>query len=450
MSTEDCHTAGKDQLYYTSIYDKYERKSIPSNDIEDKSTYDKLCFHKLNKQDKRRHFKELYFVYGNAVIWLPWLPELKIQDPLDFERSNMPRCGADTRYTGFYQANQSLLWWWKCAWALKEVMLSKRILIVRSDMNLFQYNRLTVSHVSTTLDNLSQYLLDFNSHPRKSINQVLCECHFRMMSEPQNNIFAFANTFPHLLVNFMDNTNDDKKEKVCKIQKKRVNEFYRHIATTDISLLLFSSNQHAGSRMSKEDIMCSYDLPSRTSVDGRHLVDYIEAICAEEFQLLSHSFDDGYTLLLRFNPKKMSLPYPLNPKTTPSFTKSNRTWRTLSMNGNRKYKYEAFDTFLPLSFTEDCAECTFLSILFICHSLIYKPHDGILGTFDVDQEDQDRAYFLPLYKESSPASKNTIIEHGIYKVIGVVLIARVANAHEWKDSHELQEYFGKPTKSDGN
>ncbi|KAI7851926.1 hypothetical protein BDC45DRAFT_401155, partial [Circinella umbellata] len=134
--------------------------------------YDKVCIDQSDSKAKSREIKQMHKIYRNAYYTIAMIPENEVIE--DIWASS----------------------WFKRSWTLEEVMMTRRILIVGTDTNMFQHS-IKTTDIPTTLDFLSVGLLDSGGteQNRGTVNQALAYAHFRTSTKPHDMIYALKNTF---------------------------------------------------------------------------------------------------------------------------------------------------------------------------------------------------------------------------------------------------------------
>ena len=98
--------------------------------------YDKECIDQKDDNAKSKEIKEMHNIYRNARYTIVMVPEVKIYDPAHFGYE-VTRYGHEAQRRVIRDIMRSQ--WWERSWTLEEVMMSKRILVVGTDTNLFQH-----------------------------------------------------------------------------------------------------------------------------------------------------------------------------------------------------------------------------------------------------------------------------------------------------------------------
>ncbi|KAI7848076.1 hypothetical protein BDC45DRAFT_323798 [Circinella umbellata] len=322
------------------------------------------------------------------------------------------------------------------SWTLEEVMMSKHILIIGINTNMFQYSLHSVN-IPTTVDALSEMLLDFGKENggKGSISQALSEAHLRTSTKPHDMIFALANTFSHVLEG-MDITYDTDIQAAFNI-------FYRAIATKDLSILYFGIDHELFRPYVRNNTMGNYKLPSWSGATGYHPSRYATSTISSSlsyhinednmymyvttkcyWNISITRYKDIYTLYEKgiFQKLKECIK---NYKSKGKWTSVIVTEKSIYLNSwaddinfNSKiymthYHQRSNDPLTrirPLSLIEDCKECIVLPILLKVHipfEAYGKPTRYI--------KDYKHAYFLPVIRKSSRSEVR-------YKAIGVYYI----------------------------
>ncbi|KAI7851197.1 heterokaryon incompatibility protein-domain-containing protein [Circinella umbellata] len=401
--------------------------------------YDKACIDQANKKEKAREIRQMHKIYKNARYTLALVPELCITKNEDFQCEHS-YYGNAARLTALNQISNSR--WSKRSWTLEEVMMSRRILFVGADTNLFQHSLHTTT-IPTTYDDFSGTLLDFGgrSHVNGTINQALHHAHFRTSTKPHDMVFALINTFAHLCDEIEINYSTD-------IQTT-LNNFYRHIALQDLSILCFGSARGQSGSKQKQSTMGNYNLLSWTGVHGVHST---EPVNTATHAGLSYNIDNN--MQMRITTKHW---WRISIEEYSSYKKNRSVMKNMDDNLAKIYKarsrgipsdmtcadkdtilnewdmeismltscwmthfHEQKDGLLtqtrPLSLTENCEECLILPILFECYQPVYK-HSKYHRSGVLYIERYLHAYVLPVFRECSDGV-------GRYKAIGVYLLGR--------------------------
>ncbi|KAG2220997.1 hypothetical protein INT45_004616 [Circinella minor] len=503
--------------------------------------YDKVCIDQSNKEEKSREIKQMHKIYKNAQYTLALIPELCITKNEDFKCEHS-YYGNAARVTALKQISNSR--WSKRSWTLEEVMMSKRILFVGTDTNLFQHSlhtnttpttfvgtdtnvfqhglrtnttpttfvgtdtnvfqhglrtnttpttfvgtdtnlfqhslhtntfpttfvgtdtnvfqhglrtnttpttfvrtdtnlfqrSLRTNTIPTTYDDFSGTLLDFGGRPgvKGTINQALHHAHFRTSTKPHDMVFALINTFSHLCDEIEINYSTDIHT--------TFNNFYRHIALKDLSILCFGCNWSENKSELKQTTMGNYGLPSWTGIRGLHST---EPTNTATHIGLSYRIDDSMQMRITTKhwwkiPVGGYFTYKKERKNMDDY--HTRIYNARSKGLKLNVEYENKDTILtewnieismstgcwmthyheregtpftqtrPLSLTEDCEECIILPILFTSYQPVYnraKGHDN--GIFNIRRYLQ--AYLLPVFRKSPDRV-------GRYKAIGMYFLGR--------------------------
>ncbi|KAI9248892.1 hypothetical protein BDA99DRAFT_590528 [Phascolomyces articulosus] len=226
--------------------------------------YDKQCINKDNKEAKQNELKIMHKIYNNAKYTIALIPEVHVADPESWKQDKPKKDDAFKArlLAGGIHILQSL--WWKQSWSLTDVMTSKRILVVGENTHFWQHSLIGEhNNIPAIEDYFSMELLDFISNKKGSVNQVLVEAHFRTSTNPHDRIYTLFNTFPRLFNRMEINCEDD-------IQIT-LNNFYRHIAKFDLSILCFGARRSINGSPLFTSTMSDYNLPSWTGVGGRHI-----------------------------------------------------------------------------------------------------------------------------------------------------------------------------------
>ncbi|KAI7848120.1 hypothetical protein BDC45DRAFT_524362, partial [Circinella umbellata] len=353
--------------------------------------------------------------------------------------------------------------WFKRSWTLEEVMMARRILIVGTNANMFQYS-LHSTDIPTTPDTMSNILLDFGAaeHKKGSVNQALSFAHFRTSTKQHDIVYALKNTFSYIF--------DDMKVNYSADIKTVFDNFYRHVATEDLSILCFGSNSDLDGNIYSINTMDKYNLPSWTGVAGRHSQNSVTITKSPELECY---IDD--TMLMNVTTSrywKISITayehgcYSLS-KNSDEYTREyheklynlgrarfNDEWTNMdtadkdtvllewllfmqnSVCSLMTHYHERPDGLLthirPLTLTEDCEECIILPILLESHTPMQDQLDKNVTGFTV--VDYDRSYCLPVVRE---CTKGT----GRYKSIGIYYLGD--RDVSYQPSSGLNYYIGR-------
>ncbi|KAG2224437.1 hypothetical protein INT45_002976 [Circinella minor] len=371
--------------------------------------YDKVCIDQSDKKHKLEEINQMHKIYRNARYTIGLIPELVIFEPLLFKYKH-EIYGTCAR--GAFMNSFNLRTCWRTrSWTLEEVMMSRRILVVGTNTNMFQHSLHTPGAPPTTVDLFSDVMLDFEGQIENnsgSVNQALAEAHFRTSTKPHDMIFALKNIFAHMF-------NDIKISYSTDIHTS-FNAFYRHIALKDLSILCFGSNLKPSGIRRRVNTMNNYNLPSWTGVAGRHTRDYVNITTHPQ---LSYTIDNTMKMNIKTNHYwKISITrYKYGPYDSPTEkdTRQSKERITLKRIGKissarcegqwtdmdqadkdiiltewcanmyistmiymTHYHYRLFENSLtqlrPLSLTKDCegGECIVLPILLEAQSLLYN------------------------------------------------------------------------------
>ena len=144
------------------IIEKYVKYDEPVQQVchdfqVDYLWYDKMCINQSDKNIKLREIKRMHQIYRNARFTIAMVPEVGAHNPMYFEQI-MPQYGTYARYFSVDQLDSSD--WMKRSWTLEEVMMTKGILMVGSDTNMFQHS-LHTTDIPSIVDKFSSQLLHF-------------------------------------------------------------------------------------------------------------------------------------------------------------------------------------------------------------------------------------------------------------------------------------------------
>ena len=405
--------------------------------------YDKLCIDQLDNEIKLKQIKEMHKVYRNARCTVAMVPELHSLIPKHFENKDYQH-GTWSRLFAVLDLYDSH--WMKRSWTLEEVMMSKRILFVGTDINMIQHS-LHTTDFPTVVDLFSDTLLDFGGENREkgSINQALSQAHFRTSTKPHDMIFALVNTFAHMFDDIDLNYDTDIGT--------TFNTFYRTIATRDLSILCFGSNQLTNGAIESKSTMGNYSLPSWTGVDGHHAYDrvdstihpslkynieiddmcmYITTSCYWDISIVpydggcfSSSIANKYVTNTfsnhahRINVARLK-GREINMKTAGKNTVLQEWDVNISnvccfMTHYHKPSPGSHSQIRPLSLTEDCKACIVLPILLKLYKSVYST------TVECSFGGYEHSYFLPVFRKSFDGT-------GRYKAVGIYYVGDDANS----------------------
>ncbi|KAG2218772.1 hypothetical protein INT45_012992 [Circinella minor] len=403
--------------------------------------YDKICIDQSDPKAKSREIKQMHKIYRNARYTIAMIPEVSLYIPEDFE---------DEVYGSGHRAQDRVtndIWfsfWFKRSWTLEEVMMARRILIVGINTNMFQHS-LNTTDIPTTTDFLSTDLLDFGITKQNSgsVNQALAYAHFRTSTKPHDMIYALKNTFHYMF--------DDIEVSYKRNIKTVFNEFYRHIATEDLSILCFGSNLRLDGYVRANNTIDAYKLPSWTGVAGNHVTSRTIAtahpqlkyhiddtmrmhITTKQYWKISITpYDHGCYALSKTSIEESR--YYVNKIDIVNTDRADGNWNDMatvdkdtvlldwlvniqSTTSRYMTHYHQPQSCLlsqirPLTLTEDCEECIILPILLVVHTPIIVPADDEVPNSIIENYKKD--YCLPVFRE---CTKGT----GRYRAIGIYYI----------------------------
>ncbi|KAG2217122.1 hypothetical protein INT45_009339 [Circinella minor] len=406
--------------------------------------YDKICIDQEDHKAKLSEIQQMHKVYSNARYTIAIIPEVRRYNQKDL-KDDVGDCAYKALGCLIDDAMGSC--WFKRSWTLEEVMMSRRILIVGANTNMFQHS-LFRTDIPTTLDIFSGTLLDFGGravtqYERGTVNQALAHAHFRTSTKPQDVIHSLKNIFYYMFYDIEASHSTDIKT--------IFNNFYRHVTTIETSILCFGSPYNLAGYIMNENMMHDYNLPSWTGVNGRHVRDIVIALAHPQ---LEYHIDD--TMFISTTTKyywKISItPYdrgcysPSRPDMEEhssildemdrvhqnringegiDMTTANKdvillAWLRkilITTNLYMTHYYEPQDGLItqirPLSLTEDCEECIILPILCAINTPIHIPVEDdkricTIAGYSVD-------YCFPVLQE---CTKGT----GRYRAIGIYYI----------------------------
>ncbi|KAI7847598.1 hypothetical protein BDC45DRAFT_597942 [Circinella umbellata] len=178
--------------------------------------------------------------------------------------------------------------------------------------------------------------------------------HFQTSTKPHDMIYALKNTFPYMFEDIEVGYSTDIKTVF--------NDFYRHVATEDISILCFGSNDLLDGRTEQVSTLKKRDSIAYVRVDGN----WTDMDTADKETVLMDCVKSDY-----------------------------------------------FSQIRPLTLTEDCKECIILPILLELHIPFYKHADGDI--YNCILKSTRENYFLPALRECSEDTER-------YRAVGVYYI----------------------------
>ncbi|KAI7848083.1 heterokaryon incompatibility protein-domain-containing protein [Circinella umbellata] len=428
--------------------------------------YDKLCINQSDSKAKSYEIKQMHKIYRNARYTIVMIPEAVRIDQEDFQQKIIrPHSDAPDQVIDAIMESS----WWKRSWTLEEVMMSKNILIVGTDINFFQHSLHTTEELPTTVDLFSNILLDFGSRGNNgTVNQGLAFAHFRTSTKSHDMIFALKNTFSDMF--------DEMEINYAADIKKTFHDFYRHIGTKDLSILCFGSALLPdGDRGEYQSTVQNYNLPSWTGVAGKHI--QIPTFTTIHHQL-THAIDD--TMKMHIKTKRYweiditpyeggcysSIPRDdkYNGKVGSQIVRINMasakrdrkdmgsvdkntileeylaTLNTTTCLLMTHYHHRQGDPAMllrPLSLTEDCKKCIILPILLTFKHATHQEvemngNNVILGEYDF-------GFCLPVVRQSTTC-KNRYKAIGVYYV-GIAPRSKVDSPIQWNHLVGIQDVF---------
>ncbi|KAI7848081.1 hypothetical protein BDC45DRAFT_524247, partial [Circinella umbellata] len=383
----------------------------------------------------------MHRIYSNACYTIVMAPDVQCPESVYFEEE-MPQYGNYARWVTVFDFYDS--YWMKRSWTLEEVMMSKRILMIGTDINFFQHSLHTTT-VPSVVDNFSSQLLDFRGehHGQEgSVNQALNEAHFRTSTKPHDMIFALANTFSHMF----DDIDIDYETDI----KTTFNTFYQHIGTEDLSILCFGSNQEPNHSRTKQSTMDDYNLPSWCGVAGRHTADFVNTTIHSQLtycidvetmhmnittnrywkipiapyirgcfstliygRYIKDTFSklEKYIMAARIRGNWTDLISADEDTVLQEWSTNMRIASTVLMTHFYRRPDDPLSKTRPLSLTEDCEECIVLPILLKSYTADIK----VVGNNDFNRviDKYIGSYFLPVF------SKNSDDDTEKYKAVGI-------------------------------
>ncbi|KAI9249703.1 hypothetical protein BDA99DRAFT_542011 [Phascolomyces articulosus] len=406
--------------------------------------YDKICIDQSDNKNKLREIKQMYNIYSNACYTVAIVPEVHIHDPKHFDTIHTINNNTDASTKAWIDMKQKSLWW-KRSWTLEETMSSKRILVIGTDTHFWQHSFHTCD-IPTAFDSFSKWMLDFANQQqgRGSVSQALSQAHFRMSSKEHDKIFSLANIFPDLFKNMEINYKIDIKT--------TLNQFYRTIATHDLSILCFGSNLFSNGEEIRVNTMKNHNLPSWTGVSGRHLfkrvtttttwLQHQHSICNDMllhistkyyktlsvvpydcrcFSPLSHDKDQWDQHIYKFEKrwKANGLSIITDEEDTALMDWAIKMESILACYATHYYQpqYASVMHARPLSLTEDCDQCIALPILLKSYNLLVEEVEKLPSLCRPVRYKHD--YFLPVIKKYVDTANGTKKR---YKAIGIYFL----------------------------
>ncbi|KAI9248800.1 hypothetical protein BDA99DRAFT_608875 [Phascolomyces articulosus] len=391
--------------------------------------YDKLCMGDGSPDNYINEIKQIYMIYGHARYTVAFVPEVHVENPKEFGRFDSI-AGIKARSDALNQIQESLC-----------------------------------ENIPSTCDFLSNKLLGNcdssqgrNGGSRTSINQALWEAHFRTSTKQLDKIFSLTNIFldmfEHLKISYESNP------------QTLFNQFYRNVATNDLSILCFGSILYPNGSEITKNMMLHHHLPSWTGVAGRHtpyrvtttatitlphFIDdvmqlHITSYCSWTIPLVS--YDLGCFSTKPLLPDIADKQSPLDQAATKRrasapllFSSTKNTTMMPPINGKTKATIGSFADMLnhsgchathysspqagtqnateikSFSSTEDCKECTVLPIVFVSHQPVHTRSDGepVANQAAGIISDFERIYFLPVFAKGFEDR---------YRAVGIALVGR--------------------------
>ena len=431
--------------------------------------YDKLCIDQSNKKEKLREIKQMHKIYQNARYIIAMIPEARASFPEDFD-SKMFQYVSKAR-SSVMEDIISRSSWMKRSWTLEEVMMARRILVVGTDTNFFQHSLHTTDRPGV-VDIFSNALLDFrNQKNGGSVNQALREAHFRTSTKPHDMMFALANTFAHMFDEIETNYQTDVQT--------TFNNFYRHAATKELSMLCFGSILSPDGDIALKHTMDDYSLPSWTGIDGYHTgyrvdttihpqsTQYVDDKTMRMHITTNHywnisitPFNNGcFSPALKNNSDRDATQIASDHFTRINAGRWNDQWTDMSTADkdtvliewlvNMNVATECYMTHYhqrqgsltqlrPLSLTEDCEKCIILPILLRSHMPGYKQVDKDRSNFIIESYIQ--GYFLPVFRECSNKSTDGQL---LYKAIGIYFVGEDQGAEKRNPTFSWNHCVGR-------
>ncbi|KAG2218007.1 hypothetical protein INT45_001550 [Circinella minor] len=400
--------------------------------------YDKVCIDQSDKEAKSNEIKQMHKIYSNARYTVAMVPEGLVYDLEDFNYKEFSH-GHKAQYYFINDVWNSC--WFKRSWTLEEIMMSRRILIVGTNTTMFQHS-LHSSEIPTTIESLSDPLLDFGGagQNKGSVNQALAFAHFRTSTKPHDMIYALKNTFSYMF--------DDMEVSYSADIKTVFNDFYRHVATDDLSILCFGSNRRLDGNINLKSTINNYNLPSWTGIAGIHaqnrvistahpqLIYYIDDIMrmsittSRYWKISITSYDYGCYSLSRNNvhgndsimKKSDCINSARHHGNWTDMSTADKNAVLLEWFLNTQSLASAFMTHYherrdglltqirPLTLTEDCKECIVLPILLELYVPVHIQSGDNVSNFLISN--YERRYCLPVLHECSEGI-------GRYKAVGI-------------------------------
>ncbi|KAG2218773.1 hypothetical protein INT45_012993 [Circinella minor] len=411
--------------------------------------YDKVCIDQADNKAKSREINQMHKIYRNACYTIAMIPEVILYDPKDFEHQVF---GKGHKAQKKFIDDVWYSCWFKRSWTLEEVMMSRRILIVGTNTNMFQHS-LHSADRPTTVDFLSNALLNFGGSEQNegSVNQALAFAHFRTSTKPHDKIYTLRNTFSYMF-NYIETSYSTDIKTIFY-------DFYRRVAMEDFSILCFGSNRYFDGNIYNQSTIDNYNLPSWTGVAGHHITDRVTSTTHPQlryridnamlmhiattrywkisitpydhgcYSLSKNSIEDSNSYLEKISRIRLAR---FNEKWTNMTTADKDTvlfeWLVNMQNAASLYMthyHQRQDSLLtqarPLTLTEDCEECIVLPILFNIHGPLHSQPDADVSNFFI--VNYARSYCLPVLRECTKGN-------GQYRVIGIYYVGEHVNLYE--------------------